>query len=257
LAVSVVVAGCAIPVAWHIQTAEQKGKWNPIWFRLLRLLQPAIPSNWSVFVLTDSGLYSKILYQKVSKEFKWLAMMRIHGSQGLFKAKGSRHWLTLRDLVTSGMTARVLEGKCFKGKKLTCTLSLQWAVEYDHPCLIVTNLRPQQVRHQIYSIRYWIECGFKDIKRGLFHWEQTKMVCPQRVERLWLVISISLLWLTAVGDAASDLPQWDSLHHARPQARILSTPVLGWVEMILSLLKGESLSYGYLNPYPWLPIPET
>jgi hypothetical protein len=83
------------------------------------------------------------------------------------------------------------------------------------------------------------------------------MTCPQRVERLWLVISISLLWLTAVGDVDSDLPQWDSLHHARPQARILSTPVLGWVEMILSLLKGESLSYGYLNPYPWLPIPET
>ena len=62
LAVSVVVAGCAIPVAWHIQVGNQKGEWNPIWFALLDLLQSTIPQDWQVFVLTDSGLYARPLF---------------------------------------------------------------------------------------------------------------------------------------------------------------------------------------------------
>ena len=31
----------------------------------------------------------------------------------------------------------------------------------------------------------WIECGFKDSKRGGWHWEQTKRLAPARAERLW------------------------------------------------------------------------
>ena len=254
--VSVVTSGCALPVAWHIQKADQPGGWNPIWIGLLKALQPAMPADWTVFVLTDSGLYSKTLFKHIRKTFKWWALMRIGGSQGLFKLKGARCWTPLRDLVTRGMQPRILQGTCFKGKPLTCTLVLQWAADYDSPCLIVTNLPPRQVQHNLYATRYWIECGFKDIKRGLLHWEQTKMTCPQRAERLWLVISIALLWLTAVGDAASNLPQWETLRQARPQARILSAPVLGWIELIVSLLNGQPLAYGYLNPYPWLPLPE-
>ena len=82
------------------------------------------------------------------------------------------------------------------------------------------------------------------------------MSCPQRAERLWLVISIALLCLTAVGNAASNAPHWLSLQQARPQARILSAPLLGCIDLILTLLKGQPLTFGYLNPYPWLPLPE-
>ena len=46
LAISVVVAGCAIPVAWHIQRGNHKGAWNPIWLRLLTCLKAAIPPDW-------------------------------------------------------------------------------------------------------------------------------------------------------------------------------------------------------------------
>jgi hypothetical protein len=256
LAVSVVVAGTAIPVAWHIQSGDQKGEWNPIWLALLAPLRGAVPAGWQVFVLADSGLYSKKLYRKLAKTFKWHVLMRISGSQGLFKARGARCWQLLRDLVKRGMDPLVLPGQCFKGQPVACTLVAQWDAEYDQPCLIVTNLHPQALQPNIYGIRYWIECGFKDIKRGLLHWEQTKMICPQRAARLWLVISIALLWLTALGDAATNWSQCASLGHARPQARSLSAPMLGWIEFILTLLKGASLNYGYFNPYPWLPLPE-
>lgn len=256
LAVSVVVSGCAIPVAWHIQEGDRKGAWNPIWKRLLKQLSPAVPDNYSVFVLSDAGLYSKPLFGYLTNPLKWNVLMRTSSSHGLFKAKGAREWKPIRDFLTQGMETIVLEGICFKGNPISCSLILQWEMAYEHPCILVSNLRPHELNHNIYGIRYWIECGFKDVKRGLFHWEQTKMTCPQRAERLWLVISIALLWLTALGDEASDMPQWQSLKLARTQTRLLSVPVLGWIDLILTLLKGQPLSYGYLNPYPWLPIPE-
>ncbi|GAB5494029.1 MAG: hypothetical protein Phog2KO_42440 [Phototrophicaceae bacterium] len=256
LAVSVVVSGCAIPVAWHIQKGDCKGEWNPIWSNLLKTLKVAIPADWRVFVLSDSGLYSKKLFRLLSQDIQWATFMRIGWSQGLFQVKGKTEWLPIRDFVSKGMRPLVLEGRCFKGNPIDCTLILQWDEAYDQPCVLVSNLAPEQVQHNVYGVRYWIECGFKDVKRGFFHWEQTKMTCPQRAERLWLVISIALLWLTAVGDAASDMPHWQSLQQARPNQRILSAPLLGWIDIIISILKAQPLSYGYLNPYPWLPIPE-
>ncbi len=256
LALSVVVSGCAVPVAWHIQQGEQKGEWNSIWKRLLTSLQPAIPTAWTVFVLSDSGLYSKKLFQLLSQQLHWATFMRIEGSQGLFQCQGSNQWRPIRTFVDKGMTPLTLAGRCFKGDPISCTLVLQWDAQYEQPCVLVSNLVHKQVQHNIYGVRYWIECGFKDVKRGFLHWEQTKMTCPRRAERLWLVMSIALLWLTALGEAASVLPQWHSLQQTRPQQRILSAPLLGWIDFIISLLRREPLASGYLSPYPCLPLPE-
>lgn len=256
LAVSVVVAGCAIPVAWHIQEGTRQGAWNPIWLKLLGHLQDAIPPDWTVFVLTDSGLYSKTLYQALTGHFKWHVLMRIANTNGLFRADQTGRWVAIRDLIRRGTPLFCLTGTCFKAKPLACTLILQWDEQYDHPCLILTNLPPNHIQHNLYALRYWIECGFKDIKRGLLHWEQTKMTAPHRAERLWLVISISLLWLTALGDHALTLPAWDSLRRARSHARILSAPLLGKIVLLITLLNRQPLDYGAFSPYPWLPIPD-
>jgi len=256
LAVSVMVSGTAIPVAWHIQNASQKGKWNPIWKQLFTDLSPAIPSDWQVFVLSDSGLYSKPLFNYLVKK-KWSVMMRINGGQGLFRPLGRCKWLPLRRLVKRGMSPRTHSGHCFKGNPLRCQLIVQWEQQYKSPCLIVTNLPTSKIQPNIYAIRYWIECGFKDFKRGLFHWEQTKMTCPKRAERLWLVMSIAMLWLTVIGDTALATPRWQSLVQTRPNLRTLSAPVLGWIDMLLALLQQRPIQHGTLKPYPWLPVPNT
>ena len=53
LAVSVLVAGCAIPVAWKVLPAEQEGSWRPYWEALLKHLGPSVPEEWEVLVLAD------------------------------------------------------------------------------------------------------------------------------------------------------------------------------------------------------------
>jgi hypothetical protein len=67
LVVCVVYRGCAIPVAWTILPANQLGAWRREWLRLLRLLHPAIPPDWTVLVLTDRGLYARWSSRRIAR----------------------------------------------------------------------------------------------------------------------------------------------------------------------------------------------
>jgi len=82
--------------------------------------------------------------------------------------------------------------------------------------LIVTDLPPEVADACWYSMRSWIECMFKDGKRGGFAWHQTKMIHPRRAERHWLAIAkrcceaqiaVAILWQVSVGGAVdANLP---------------------------------------------------
>lgn len=244
LAVSVVVSQTAIPVAWHIQAAQAKGAWAPLWERLLDLVYPALPPDWTVYMLTDSGLRSKRLFERLHQHYGWLPMMRVDASQGLFQVRSRSQWVPLKSLVWRGMPPRCVSGLCFKGDPIPCTLICRWDAAYDTPCLILTSLPPRSIHHPVYAIRYWIEGGFKDFKRGLFHWEHTKMRCPKRVERLWFVMSIALLLLTALGDATP------TLAGVTRQQCGLSAPLFGRIRWLVALLKNQPLpSLITFSPY--------
>ncbi len=55
LCISVLVRGCAIPVAWKVLPYNQKGSWQPHWEGLLEALRGSIPAEWEVLVLADRG----------------------------------------------------------------------------------------------------------------------------------------------------------------------------------------------------------
>ena len=65
LCISVVYRGCAIPVAWKVVAAEQKGAWEPHWLKLLEQLADSVPEHWTVIVMSDRGLYAPWLYTKI------------------------------------------------------------------------------------------------------------------------------------------------------------------------------------------------
>ena len=67
LCISVMYRGCAIPVAWAIVPAWGKGAWQPIWLDLLDVLADRVPSDWTVIVLADRGLYARWLYQHIQR----------------------------------------------------------------------------------------------------------------------------------------------------------------------------------------------
>ena len=90
---------------------------------------------------------------------------------------------------------------CFAtpARQRTCTLLARWDAGYRDPWLILTDLPPTAVDVAWYGLRAWIECGFKDSKRGGWHWEQTKRLAPARAERLWLALAVATLWTVSAG----------------------------------------------------------
>jgi hypothetical protein len=141
--------------------------------------------------------------------------MRINTS-GWYRSQRGKIWRSLGGIVKQNgrtVSRRVL---CFKTEaaQVRCTLLACWQVGYTDPWLIITDLPTPQAQVVWYGMRAWIEAGFKDFKRGGWRWEQTKMTRPERAARLWLVMTVAMLWVLSVGGEAdaevtpSSLPTW-------------------------------------------------
>ena len=139
----------------------------------------------------------------------------------------------------------------------------RWEEGQDEPWLVLTDLPPDGAEIAWYGLRAWIEAGFKDTKRGGWHWEQTKMRAPERVERLWLAIALGTLWAVSVGGeaeatgAVSGLEELPPTHIARrlrkrpTLARLLSCFRRGVVTILAQAVNGVLLGVGVFWPEPW------
>jgi hypothetical protein len=254
LVMSVVYRGCAIPVAWAIVPGNNKGAWQPHWLGMLALVHRAIPRKWCVLVLTDRGLYAKWLYQAI-RGYGWHPFMRIN-TGGQYRARRGRTWRALSEVVKQNSAVVARRVVCFKTEyaQLACTLLACWQAGYADPWLIVTDLPVTQAQVVWYAMRAWIEGGFKDFKRGGWRWEQTKMTRPERAERLWLVMTVAMLWTLSVGGEA-DLELGPATLPALSTARCLSCFVLGLNRILTAACLHHSIPVGRFFPEPWPKAP--
>ncbi len=265
LSISVVIRGCAIPIAWQIVEATRAGAWRPHWETLLAGLEDCVPTEWTVIVMADRGLYAKWLFTAIQKS--GLASLSAYQSARTVSSElGQRSFS--RSVRWSPKVGGRWNGRvtCFATKKrqLDCTLLARWDRGYRDAWLIVTDLAPAQADVAWYGLRAWIECGFKDAKRGGWHWEQTKMRDPRRAERLWLAMAVATLWVVSVGcqaEVTTPVPVLEELpaqHIARrragtgrPSGRMLSCFRRGRLVPVAALVNGQELPLGQLIPEPW------
>jgi len=201
LTISVVYRGCAIPVAWKVLPAQEKRAWRWEWLRLIRLLRPAIPSDRTVIVLADRGLYARWLFRRIVR-VGWHPFLRVNTAVK-FRPTDQQDWVWLRALVPqTGQTWRGT-GTAFVSPacRLACTLVACWEPGYQDPWFILTDLSPTDCTASCYGVRAWIEGGFKVIKRGGWQWQHTRMTDPARADRLWLALAVATLWVISTGDA--------------------------------------------------------
>jgi hypothetical protein len=263
LTISVVVRGCAIPLAWHIVEATRAGAWRPHWEALFAQLQDSVPADWTVIVAADRGLYAKWLFQ-VIQTLGWHPYLRIN-RQGHYRPGGAATFRPLTQVVVRVGQQWAGRVTCFatKQRQLDCTLLARWDKGYRDPWLIVTDLAPAAADVAWYGLRAWIECGFKDAKRGGWHWEQTKMRDPRRAERLWLAMALATLWVVSVGcqaevaRPAAALEALSEQHIARGRAsghrapRALSCFRRGRLLIVAALVNQQMVPLGQLVPEPW------
>lgn len=152
---------------------------------------------------------------------------------------------------------------CFKTNSVKCTLLARHDEGYADPWLILTDLPPEIADACWYTMRCWIECLFKDGKRGGFGWHRTKITHPKRAERHWLAMAVATLWQVSVGgevDANLPISSLDELpptHVARRNFkhsvvhRCLSCFRRGFLVIKAAVLNREPLPIGSFFPQPW------
>jgi len=255
LAISVLYRGCAIPIAWKIFAAQQQSEWKPEWLALLECLANVVPPSWLVVVLADRGLYADWLFAAI-RQLGWHPFLRINAN-GKYCPAGSSQFLPLAQLAervgchwAGGVT-------CFKNKPVQGTLLVAWADGYADAWLILTDLQPHQAQIAWYSLRAWIECGFKHTKRGGWQWQATRMTDPRRAERHWLVMAVATLWAVSVGgevdaqlpaSTLAPLPRPLPKPRKRSQPRLLSCFRQGCLTILAHLLNHRPLPLGSFHP---------
>lgn len=185
LTICVRIRGCSIPVAWHIVEATRAGAWRPHWETLFEHMHGSVPLDWTVTVAADRGLYAKWLFTTIQTA-GWHPFLRIN-RQGQYCLEGASSYQPLSQVVTAVGQRWAGRVTCFKTKErqLVCSLLSRWDVGYREPWLVVTDVAPQRADVAWYGLRAWIACGYKDAKRGGWHWEQTKMSqkVPSAIQR--------------------------------------------------------------------------
>jgi hypothetical protein len=231
-----------VTISWKILPAGQKHAWRPEWLALLALLQPAVPPDWHVIVLTDRGLYARWLYRAIVQH-GWHPFMRVN-SQGTSHAAGSDRRQRLADFVPRPGTGWAGQGVAFTGpeRRLACTLLACWEDGYQDPWCVLTDLAPADCTVAWYGVRGWIEQGFRTLKRGFWDWQHSRITDPARAERVWLPMALCTFKRLAVGDALEQdaaLPLWGT---ATPtlRGRRATRPVrLGWLAPLAARAAGQ------------------
>jgi len=276
LSISIVYRSCAIPVAWTITKGNAKGEWNKHWFRMLELIRPSIPSDYTVIILTDRGLYSPKLFRHIRK-MGWHPFMRINAS-GTFCPNGESVFRPITSFARKPGESWYGAGIAFKSRRIPSTLLAYWGEGYKEAWFILTDLPPEVCNACWYGMRAWIEQGFRTIKRGGWQWNGTRMTDPRRAERLWLAVSVATLWLLSVGGEAEAMAEEadastpdivfpdivECLGQCTPQSvakprrqrkaarlRLVSIFRRGWITILVSLIRHEPLPLGRFIPEPW------
>jgi hypothetical protein len=268
LAISVVIRGCAIPVAWKVVGAHEKGSWRPHWEGLLAHLDGCIPADWMVLVMADRGLYANWLYQAILDR-GWHPFLRLNlGIKARAKGEETFDWVS-RWVPRPG-TSWKGEVDCFAGQasRITGTLLLQWEHGYEHPWILLTDLAPDAAEISWYGLRTWIETGFKDFKRGLWDWHQSKRTEASRVERHWLAMAVAQVWTVSLGCEAEVQAQQQEQGMSLPETHIarkrrkrpagaasprsLSCAVRGRLVLLAAVFQGQEMVPGCtLDPEAW------
>jgi hypothetical protein len=263
LCVSALYGGIGIPVAWKILLGNQPDAWHPYWCQLLGQLKAAVGPDWSVVILSDRGLESPRLFAAITA-LGWHPLMRVkRGAK--FRPAGWHHWYWLAELVPQPGRQFAMAGLAYKGEALPCTLLGCWDSGHDEPWLLLTDLPPRAANPCWYAWRAWIEQGFKITKSAGLNWQHTRMTEPERAERHFLAIAVTILWLVAVGaevegaarvETLGPVPRQDDSGGER--ARRIRLFVQGAAAVLAALINRAALPHGTLPQQNWpepTPIP--
>jgi hypothetical protein len=191
--------------------------------------------------------------------------LRLNGGagSGLYRLPSGGGWRPLRGLLSRPGDGWCGAALCFRQQTVAGTLLARWEPGYQEGWLVLTDLPPDAATVAWYGLRAWVECGFKDLKRDGWQWQQTRMTGPARAARLGLVLAVATLRVLSVGGMAelalpaSTRETLPPTHIARrtasgrPAPRLLSCFRRGVFALLAAAITGQTLPVARFVPEPW------
>jgi len=208
--------GRALPLAWCRWSGQLHGAYwqqiDQLFDRAQRLLPPQVQP----VVLADRGLASPALIRLIQQR-GWDYLVRVQRDTTLRTAPhGPR--VHLGELVHQpGAPSVILDGWVFSKRSICAHTAAVWRVGHKEPWLLVSNLDLGAGLADLYAKRMHIETLFRDAKSGGFEWELSRVLQPERAQRLLLAIMLAIWCAVLLGEAsirAGEIPAYGRRDHA-------------------------------------------
>lgn len=220
--------GRAIPLLWRSWVAAAPGQdWRGALRAMSQTLQELVAevapagTPQAVVVLADRGLSGSTL-ARLAQERGWHYLLRVTRRTRVRTPDGAVRELgalvptvgaraCLRQVCLRQVQVYAPRRKVGSGaggwasvweEALTTQVVAVWRAQDQEAWLLVTDLPASVARCAEYRRRTWEEELFRDLKGLGWHWEQSRLRRPERVERverLLLALALATLWMLGLG----------------------------------------------------------
>jgi hypothetical protein len=203
MVIGLVFKGRCIPLAWRVYQANsaadypQEGQVQLI-LNLLQAIQAGFPDGCQARVLADRGIGTSPDLMRGIMAMGWTFLFRVTKQSKIILPDGQA--LTFYDQVAQAGDRYAASGTVFKKRgHIPGHVRVLWSQDSKERWALVTN--DPTLTGWEYAQRMWIEEAFRDLKSHGWRVEQAWLTCPQRMERLWILLVVSYVWLLLWGNA--------------------------------------------------------
>ena len=201
------VGGRALPLAWRVKAtqgaigfAEQR--------EALEAVAGLLPEGVKPVLMGDRFYGTPDLIAWCRRQ-GWAWRLRLKQDLLVFEDGGET---TLAACFAGG--EHLLSGVELTEKRVATNVAMVHEPGHPEPWIIAMSEAPTVHRAFDYGLRWGIEAMFSDFKSRGFGLEDSHLRCPERMNRLILVMALALFWAVSTG-------MWDKVHHATPDEKKL------------------------------------
>ena len=192
------VGGRSLPISWRVKETEGAIGF-PEQRAALEVARKLLPEGCDVVLMGDRFYGSPDLIAWC-RSVGWDWRLRLKGDLLVFDCKGGESTISHcfargeRNLVDIGLT----------GKRVRTNVGIVHEEGHPEPWFIAMSETPSTARTFDYGLRWGIEAMFSDFKSRGFGLEDSQLQRTDRMDRLILVMALSLYWAVSTGMWASE-----------------------------------------------------
>lgn len=247
----VLVGPRVLPLA--VQCVPLRAAWetplSQVWATMVASVAAQVPSGSQVTVLADRGLVGPgIIIPCTNAGWRVVVRLKHEDRSRVRLADGAE--VGLAEWVAQHPTRWVGPVRMFKQAGwIAGWLTIWQGAGYAEPWVLFSTQPGGAARVRDDRKRMRIEATFQDLKGRGFHLSASCLEAAERIERLWLVVSVALWWMQRIGARVIKRGQRATVD--RPAERRMSWLKLGWwrlQEWLASQGRGQL-------PLPFRPLP--